>query len=401
MADELAVSLSALSLERTPAGLDQVMAGLADGAYKNVIVMAGAGISVSAGIPDFRTPGTGLYSQLEKYNLPTPESIFAIEYLRSNPRAFLTLAKELFPGEYAPTPTHYFIRLLHEKGVLLRCFTQNIDGLEELAGVPADKIVQAHGGFGSAACIDCEKSHDPAWVRERIMAEEIPRCKGTAGCNGIVKPAIVFFGENLPSRFASLATTDFPKADLLIVMGTSLKVQPFAGLIDRVAETCPRILINREAAGVRGSLDPEIEGLLQMLRLRADPQSMLMYGMLSKQLSGGFDFAQPGESEEEAKKKRDYFLQGDGDAGVRRLAKMLKWEEEFDKLIATAPETPEKKEVAVAVTAEVAAVVGGTKEEESAATPATAESAPVPSPSPSADADEEASVPYSDIASIV
>ena len=74
-----------------------------------------------------RTPGTGLYDNLQKYDLPTPESVFDIGFFRNNPSAFYQLARELWPGNFKPTPAHYFIRLLHEKGLLQRCFTQNID----------------------------------------------------------------------------------------------------------------------------------------------------------------------------------------------------------------------------------------------------------------------------------
>jgi NAD-dependent SIR2 family protein deacetylase len=94
-----------------------------------IVVMAGAGISVSAGIPDFRSPDTGLYANLQKYDLPTPQSIFDIEYFREKPQAFCMLAKEMWPGNFNPTPTHFFIKLLEKKGVLRKCFTQNIDTL--------------------------------------------------------------------------------------------------------------------------------------------------------------------------------------------------------------------------------------------------------------------------------
>ena len=79
---------------------------------RNIIVMAGAGISVSAGIPDFRTPGTGLYDNLAKYKLPEPAAVFNIDFFRQNQAPFCMLAKELFPGQYKPTPTLNFIRLL-------------------------------------------------------------------------------------------------------------------------------------------------------------------------------------------------------------------------------------------------------------------------------------------------
>lgn len=80
--------------------------------------------SLSPGIPDFRSPGTGLYNNLEKYNLPFPEAIFDIEFFKSNPKPFFVLAKDLYPGAFNPTPSHWFIRLLHEKGLLLRHYTQ-------------------------------------------------------------------------------------------------------------------------------------------------------------------------------------------------------------------------------------------------------------------------------------
>jgi NAD-dependent deacetylase sirtuin 2 len=90
---------------------------------KNIIVLSGAGISTNANIPDFRTPGTGLYSRLSKYNLPTPQSIFDIAYYRHNPNPFCHIAKEHYTKDYKPTLTHYFIRLLADHGLLLRNFT--------------------------------------------------------------------------------------------------------------------------------------------------------------------------------------------------------------------------------------------------------------------------------------
>ena len=126
---------------------------------KNIIVMTGAGISTAAGIPDFRSPGTGLYSQLEKYNLPHPQAIFELDYYKSNPEPFCMLAKELWPGNYSPTTSHHFQRLLDKKGLLLRSFTQNIDGLELVSGLPPDKLIAAHGSFHTSHCIECDQFH--------------------------------------------------------------------------------------------------------------------------------------------------------------------------------------------------------------------------------------------------
>lgn len=125
------------------------------GRCKNIVVVAGAGISTASGIPDFRTPGTGLYANLEKYNIPYPEAIFNIDYFSNDPQPFFSLAKALYPGSHRPNYIHYFIRMLHHKGLLLRMYTQNIDGLEKLCGIPDDKLVEAHGSFATASCHLC------------------------------------------------------------------------------------------------------------------------------------------------------------------------------------------------------------------------------------------------------
>lgn len=78
----------------------------------------------------FRTPGTGLYDNLQKYHLPEPSAVFDAAYFNHNPRPFFSLAKELYPGRFSPNLVHCFVRLLQDKGVLLRNYTQNIDGLE-------------------------------------------------------------------------------------------------------------------------------------------------------------------------------------------------------------------------------------------------------------------------------
>ena len=131
--------------------VDGVARLLQQGKAKNVIVLAGAGISVSAGIPDFRSPGTGLYDNLQQYGLPYAEAIFELSYFQCTPLPFYRLCSELWPGNYEPTASHRFVKMLHDKGMLLRCYTQNIDSLESAAGVPAEKVVAAHGNFDSAS----------------------------------------------------------------------------------------------------------------------------------------------------------------------------------------------------------------------------------------------------------
>ncbi|XP_041644611.1 NAD-dependent protein deacetylase sirtuin-3, mitochondrial isoform X2 [Cheilinus undulatus] len=207
--------------------------------------MAGAGISTPSGIPDFRSPGSGLYDNLQQYDLPYAEAIFEINFFHHNPNPFFTLAKELYPGNYQPNVTHYFVRLLHEKGQLLRMYTQNIDGLERLSGIPPEMLVEAHGTFATATCTVCRRKYEGEELRPDVMSGKVPRCPT---CTGVVKPDIVFFGEELPRHFFKYLT-DFPLADLLIIMGTSLEVEPFASLAGAVRSSVPRLLINRDLVG--------------------------------------------------------------------------------------------------------------------------------------------------------
>ncbi|KAB5558865.1 hypothetical protein PHYPO_G00022170 [Pangasianodon hypophthalmus] len=225
--------------------LEDIAKGIREREYKRIVVMAGAGISTPSGIPDFRSPGSGLYDNLQKYNLPYAEAIFEINYFHYNPKPFFALAKELYPGNYRPNLAHYFIRLLHDKGQLLRMYTQNIDGLERMAGIPAKKLVEAHGTFATATCTVCRREYQGEDLRSNIMEGTVPHC---SQCKGVIKPDIVFFGEELPQHFF-LYLTDFPMADLLIVMGTSLEVEPFASLSGAVRSSVSRLLINRDLVG--------------------------------------------------------------------------------------------------------------------------------------------------------
>jgi len=238
--------------------LEKVAKAIEDGKAKNIIVLCGAGVSTGAGIPDFRSPGTGLYDNLQKYDLPYPEAIFEVNYYRKKPDAFISLAHELWPGiQYKPTLTHHFLKLLADKGLLLRIYSQNIDGLEFLAGIPEDKLVECHGHFRTASCIDCKRPADADKVRETIVKEgKTPECEY---CGGNVKPDIVFFGEELPERFYKLLKQDVPKADLLLVMGTSLNVAPVSNIPNMVR--CNRVLFNRDLVmRLRRNKDTFVEG---------------------------------------------------------------------------------------------------------------------------------------------
>jgi len=227
-----------------------------DGKAPRIVVLTGAGVSTSAGIPDFRSPKTGLYANLARLNLPYAEAVFDISYFRQNPSPFYALARELYPGKYKPTVAHAFVALLAKKGLLHMLFTQNIDCLERAAGVPAEKIVEAHGSFTTQRCIECRTALPDDLMISAVQNGDIPHCV-VPQCNGLVKPDIVFFGESLPDSFRQ-NVPKIAQANLMIVMGTSLTVQPFASLPDYALEGMPRVLINLERVGGLGSRPDDV-----------------------------------------------------------------------------------------------------------------------------------------------
>lgn len=177
------------------------------------------------------------------------------------------LAKELYPGNFSPTISHVFIALLARKGLLRMLFTQNIDCLERAAGVPGDLIIEAHGSFATQRCVECKTPYPDAAMREHVARGEPARCVNAGrtdsenerenGCDGLVKPDIVFFGEQLPAAF--FRNHDVPaEADLMLVLGTSLSVQPFASLPRVAPDEAPRVLFNLQRVGDLGTRPDDV-----------------------------------------------------------------------------------------------------------------------------------------------
>ncbi|CAG5104905.1 Oidioi.mRNA.OKI2018_I69.chr1.g1657.t1.cds [Oikopleura dioica] len=258
---------------------------------KNIMILTGAGISVSCGIPDFRSKN-GLYAKLavDFPELPDPQSMFCLQFFKGDQRPFFRFAKEIYPGSFQPSPSHKFIAELEKRGKLLRNFTQNIDGLEQEAGI--QNVIQCHGHFHTATCLDpnCKARYKSSDIKEEIFAQRIPRCKKLRTkkrliprpkekseiptvltkeesfetyedeCGSVIKPDIVFFGESLPKHFHKAMVDEKDKADLLIVMGSSLKVGPVNEIPDALDSSVPAILINRESLRYASEFDGELLG---------------------------------------------------------------------------------------------------------------------------------------------
>ena len=240
---------------------EDLISGLKNDKFKKIVFLTGAGISVSAGIPDFRSKDTGIYSQLDRFNLPTPESIFKLSYFREKPEVFYKLAKSFLDlDKFEATPAHHFANLLYEKGMVSHYLTQNIDNLESKANFKPDEIVQAHGANVGARCTTCQNECNRDEMLNSMRAGKVYYCEkmgplygsnGNPSC-GPVKPDIVFFGETLPQKFLDLLDTIKDECDLMIVMGTGLSVAPFNKMVLQVKAECPKVLINMENTWASG-----------------------------------------------------------------------------------------------------------------------------------------------------
>lgn len=191
---------------------------------KNIVFFGGAGVSTESGIPDFRSTD-GLYFQ--KWDFP-PEEILSRDFFYKNTAEFYKFYREKFILEnIKPNPAHYKLAELEQTGKLKAIVTQNIDGLHQAAG---SKIVyELHGTTLNNYCENCHANYDLAFVKQSESApDKIPHC---TKCGAIIKPGIVLYQENLDDDVIEASIDAIQNADTLIVGGTSLVVNPAAGLI--------------------------------------------------------------------------------------------------------------------------------------------------------------------------
>jgi len=187
-----------------------------------VVALTGAGISVPSGIPDFRTPGTGLWANVD------PMAVAHISVWRRDPARFWSFYGQRFAllDGKRPNGAHFALAELERRGLLAGVITQNIDGLHAAAGT-ADPV-EVHGSVRTASCLRCGATYPLAETRERLAADEegVPRCD----CGAPLKPGVVLFGELLPEAAMARAQALAEGAGLMLAIGTSLEVHPVAGL---------------------------------------------------------------------------------------------------------------------------------------------------------------------------
>jgi NAD-dependent deacetylase len=189
----------------------------------SVVALTGAGISVPSGIPDFRSPGTGLWEKVD------PMEVAHIDAFRGDPRRFWSFYGERFSTleSKQPNGAHRALVQMERLGILDGVITQNVDMLHRRAGTR--ELVEVHGSIATCSCLCCGTGISLEEARARIRAEEdgVPRCRE---CGEPLKPDVVLFGEYLPEAALTRARQLCEGADVLLCIGSSLEVHPVAGL---------------------------------------------------------------------------------------------------------------------------------------------------------------------------
>ncbi|MGI6586751.1 MAG: SIR2 family NAD-dependent protein deacylase [Lutisporaceae bacterium] len=197
--------------------------------YKPAVVLTGAGISTESGIPDFRSPGSGLW---EKMN---PMEVLSTEVLYNNPKKFYNTGFKIIISmmDAVPNKAHFIIAEMEKRGFIDLVVTQNIDGLHYKAG--SKNVYEVHGTSRTFSCDSCGEVYDTEVIARRVNAGEIPpKCR----CRGIIRPDVVLFGDMLPDCFNE-SIKKVEESELLIVIGSSLTVSP----VNYLAEICNKLMI--------------------------------------------------------------------------------------------------------------------------------------------------------------
>ncbi|MFH8238523.1 SIR2 family NAD-dependent protein deacylase [Streptomyces sp. G6] len=203
-----------------------------------VAILSGAGVSTDSGIPDYRGP-KGLWR-----SDPEAEKLVTYEYYMGDPeirRRSWRMRRETGALRAEPNAAHRAVAELERSGVPVRVITQNVDGLHQLAGLPARKVLELHGTALSCVCTVCQVRGPMADALARLDAgEDDPPC---LECGGILKPATVMFGERLDPVVLGEAVAVTKACQVFVAVGTSLQVQPAAGLAGVAADHGARLIV--------------------------------------------------------------------------------------------------------------------------------------------------------------
>ena len=201
---------------------------------ESAVAFTGAGISTESGIPDYRSPGTGLWEKMD-------QSVVSLGGFLRNPSAYYDYAARLYPVRSAaePNPAHFLLAELEDKGLLKGVITQNVDGLHHAAG--SERVHELHGSLRQVVCLDCSELEPMDNAMERVFSgQNPPLCHS---CGGVLKPNAVFFGEALPHIPWESSVDLARSSDLFITIGSSLQVSPASSLPDFALRGGARLVI--------------------------------------------------------------------------------------------------------------------------------------------------------------
>ena len=187
---------------------------------KDIVVLTGAGISTLSGIPDFRSPN-GAYSK-DFENIPA-EEILSLDFFYLHPEIFYRWCKDVWFNldKYEPNVVHRALALLEKKKIVKSNFTQNIDMLNFKAG--SKNVFELHGSARLNTCTKCKSEYSYEEIAPIVRSGKVPYCPN---CKGLIKPNIILYGENLNQDVLTRAYKDFQSAKIVLVLGSSLIVQP-------------------------------------------------------------------------------------------------------------------------------------------------------------------------------
>jgi NAD-dependent deacetylase len=200
----------------------------------NIVAQTGAGISTPSGIPDFRSPGSGLWDHVD------PLSVASIFAFRQNPQVFFDWIRPLAPKfmDAEPNPAHYALAELEKAGKISSIITQNIDDLHGKAG--SENVIELHGHLREATCIRCYHVTDGDPLFKQFLDDGvIPKHE----CGGVYKPNVILFGEQLPMKEFVAAQMAIKEADLMLVVGSSLEVAPASDLPELALDNGAKLVI--------------------------------------------------------------------------------------------------------------------------------------------------------------
>jgi NAD-dependent deacetylase len=210
-----------------------------------LVALTGAGISTSSGIPDFRTAGSGLWAQADGM------AMASLTAFRHAPDRFFEWARPVAACmlRAQPNPAHRALASLEQAGLLKAVITQNVDDLHQRAG--SSEVIELHGTFRRATCTECFSEFDTHGLLEHWLASTDSPC--CPSCGSLVKPNVILFGEQLPHAALEKAAAWSKRCDLFLVVGSSLEVNPAAGLpYQALRSGAELIIVNQEPTYLDG-----------------------------------------------------------------------------------------------------------------------------------------------------